>query len=459
MELYSTRQRNTFFGLSATEVLVLGRDGNLWLESGPWGTVPPSRQQVDGNVAAFSPTVGNDEIYVLGRDGNLWLESGPWGTVPPARKQVDAGVVAFQPYDDHQVLVLGKDGNLWLESGPWGTLPPSREWVDGNVADFQANGIGEVVVLGNDGRLWRETAPFGQRNPIVRSQVDFAVSAFQVLDDQHVYVAGHDGQFWYETQAIFGFPGTKSPFTDDIATFQALSGGQLFYTTHDSHFCVAPHAVQDAQRGAPSVSQPIDSGVNGFQMLSADQAYVLAADGALWFYSGQLGTAAPTKQQIDANVQYLPYFSPLPVRFPETTIQLAAYPNENGLNGNSTVTIAPNGAWTFSGSFKPSNPFTGLGAFDVTMGYVIRDSEGYAYSFGTSGTVPQEGSYDWNQSGTNATLARRNTYLQQGYSAHYGSDSSLDIGATLTGVVNWFEQNEQTISEVIDVVGPVLATL
>jgi hypothetical protein len=35
---------------------VLGTNGNLWLEHGPFGTVPPPRQQVDGNVALGPPS-------------------------------------------------------------------------------------------------------------------------------------------------------------------------------------------------------------------------------------------------------------------------------------------------------------------------------------------------------------------------------------------------------------------
>jgi hypothetical protein len=42
---------SSFQALSDTEVLVLGSDGNLWLEHGPFGTVPPPREQIDGNVS------------------------------------------------------------------------------------------------------------------------------------------------------------------------------------------------------------------------------------------------------------------------------------------------------------------------------------------------------------------------------------------------------------------------
>jgi hypothetical protein len=74
--------------VSATQAYVLGVDGNLWLETAPWGKVPPAREQVDGNVAGFWP-LSASEAYVLGTDGNLWLENAPWGTVPPGRKHVD----------------------------------------------------------------------------------------------------------------------------------------------------------------------------------------------------------------------------------------------------------------------------------------------------------------------------------------------------------------------------------
>jgi hypothetical protein len=82
-----------FAGLDATEAYVLGTDGNLWLENAPWGTtVPPSRQHVDGNVAAVQ-ALSATQAYVLGTDGNLWLENAPWGTtVPPSRQHVDGNV-------------------------------------------------------------------------------------------------------------------------------------------------------------------------------------------------------------------------------------------------------------------------------------------------------------------------------------------------------------------------------
>src|ERR1700722_11581609 len=98
------------------QVFTRGQDGNLWLETadetGGWIKVPPSRVQVDGSVGnlfsqlggnriwrpAFQP-LNSNEIFVLGGDGNLWYEKGPWGNVPPNRVQVDGSVDQFWALD------------------------------------------------------------------------------------------------------------------------------------------------------------------------------------------------------------------------------------------------------------------------------------------------------------------------------------------------------------------------
>ena len=42
---------------------------------------PPGRLPVDGNVQAFQALDANT-VLVLGLDGNLWLERAPFGQVP-----------------------------------------------------------------------------------------------------------------------------------------------------------------------------------------------------------------------------------------------------------------------------------------------------------------------------------------------------------------------------------------
>jgi hypothetical protein len=457
MQPLSTRQRNTFFGFSPNEVLVLGSDGNLWLESGPWGAVPPARQHVDADVARFWP-LGPNEIYVLGLDGNLWFESGPWGTVPPTRQPVDGNVAAFEPLNAVWALVLGKDGNLWLEEGPWGeTVPPSRQWVDGDVADFQSLGSGAVYVLGNNGNLWLETAPFGTRSPIARTLVDVNVSAFQVIDAEHVFVQSHNSALWSEA-APWGLsqqPLGKTLVPHDVAAFQALPGGQVYYVSHQGGMGL----MQDPalkEFGGPMV----DDQVFNFQMSSDGAGYVLATDGTLWYETGPWGPIPPTRQQVDSHVAYPPYFSPLPVVYAPTPLVFNFWPNTDGLNADSTLTVDPSGACTFSGSFSPSNVATGLASFDVSFVVVLRDPTGTGFVFSASGNVPTEGSYTWNQSSTNELLAQHFDDLATAPLVYTDVRASGDVLGTLNGVLNTLQQVGEVVDdvvEVIEVVGAVLA--
>ena len=148
------------------QAFVRGTDGNLWLETGPWGNVPQmiqNRLQVDMMVNdTFAQVGGNriwrppfqplsaNEIFVLGFDGNLWRETGPFGDVSQimaTRLQVDGTVSQFWALDSETLFVLGTDGNLWLETGPWGDFPymiQNRLQVDGTVSAFQVMDSGIV---------------------------------------------------------------------------------------------------------------------------------------------------------------------------------------------------------------------------------------------------------------------------------------------------------------------------
>jgi len=194
------------------QIFVLGSDGNLWLENGPFGQVPPPRVPVDGNVDLCKAFYALDQntVYVCGSDGNLWLEYGPFGQVPlppcngqssSCRVQVDGSVAWFWPVNDYtgleQILVLGQDGKLWLEYEPFGQVPPPRVQIDANVAAF-GPGLwggdisptsGDVLVVGDDLNLWDEVGPFGQvplpdcngQSSSCRNRIDGNVIAFQPL--------------------------------------------------------------------------------------------------------------------------------------------------------------------------------------------------------------------------------------------------------------------------------------
>jgi hypothetical protein len=243
------------------QILVLGTDGNLWLEQPPYGTqIPPQRTPVDGNVdllAAFQPIYAN-EIFVCGSDGNLWLEQGQFGQVPlpdtssfppgrGQRYQIDGSVGLFQAMSAGEVFVLGQDGNLWLEFG-FGTtiptVPPPRYQVDGNVMGFVALSLQEVFVLGTDGNLWQELGPFGTvplpncngQNSGCRNQVDGNVRNFFPVDSNNVFVIGTDNRLWLEL-GPFGqqIPPPRVPVDNNVAAVQPVSAEEVFVLDWDGN--------------------------------------------------------------------------------------------------------------------------------------------------------------------------------------------------------------------------------
>ncbi len=139
----------------------------------------------------------------------------------------------------------------------------------------------------------------------------------------------------------------------------------------------------------------------------------------------------------------------------ETSITLNGSPNVSGLNGHVTLTIEESGAYSFSGSWSPSNVLTGVISQDVNFVMTLRDVQGTVWVFSTSGTVPSESTYSFNNKGTNPSLAANWQFLQLGYTAHDQVNAGLDLGATWTAIENWYKQNEQTINEVVQVVGAI----
>jgi hypothetical protein len=234
-------------------------------------------------------------IFVLGTNGNLWLEQPPFGTAPPPRKPVDGNVFTFQALDNETVLVLSTDGSLWLEHAPFGTVPPKREQVDGSVQAFQALDERLVFVQGLDGKLWLENGPFGQVPPL-RVQVDGNVKGFAVVDENHVFVLGIDGTLWLE-QSPFGIvPPTRQLVATDVRGFLALAvPDRVWVLDNEANLwlCSSPFG------GNP---QQIDGNVLAFQPLGIDRVVVLDTDGKLWLEQAPFGHVPPSRQQVDGNV-------------------------------------------------------------------------------------------------------------------------------------------------------------
>jgi energy-coupling factor transporter ATP-binding protein EcfA2 len=196
--------------VDANRVYVLDDDFNLWLESRPAATIPPTRQQVDGRVASFE-AVDENKVYVLDTIGNLWLEHGPFKSVPPTRQQVDGNVATFEQIDANNVYVLGTNGNLWLEHGPINSVPPTptRQQVDGEVATFEAVDANNVYVLVINGELWLEHGPYFSRDRFSATQIDANAAAFGVIDANTIIVLERDGALWLESGPFGKIPPSR----------------------------------------------------------------------------------------------------------------------------------------------------------------------------------------------------------------------------------------------------------
>ena len=288
----------TFQSLDAQNILVLGTDGNLWLEQAPFGKVPPARQQIDGNTRTFQGLT-TQSVYVLGNDGNLWLEQAPFGKPPPARQQVDAGVDAFQALDQQTVVVLGMDRNLWLEQAPFGKVPPSRQQIDGSVLAFQVLDNQEVVVLATDGNLWLEQAPFGKVPP-ARQQIDANVQAVQAVNAGNIFVLATDGNLWLE-QAPFGkVPPSRQQVDEEVMKVKAsgvYAWAWVLETNGKLWLELAPFG-----KIPPANRQEVDANVQSFEQIDINHALVLGTDGKLWLEQAPFGKVPPSRQEVDANV-------------------------------------------------------------------------------------------------------------------------------------------------------------
>ncbi len=372
----------SFDGGNKEEICVLGSNGILWLEHAAnvapvlspieeikFGQVPPPREQVDGNVAAFQPLYGLfgmlKDVYVLGRDRNLWLDhsiNGKFGQVPPPHEHVDGNVAAFQGLDLDTIYVLGTDGKLWLDhsiNGKFGQVPPPREQVDGNVKAFQALDTTFIFVLGSDGNLWLELGPFGL-DSISRQQVDGNVAAFQALDRNTVYVLGQDGKLWLEHSTnveSWQVPPTREQVDSNVAAFQALDTNTIYVLGTDGKLWLE-HSINGKFGQVPPPREQVDSNVDDFQALDTNTIYVLGTDGKLWLehsINGKFGQVPPPREQVDGNVSAPLSFGTIRPAYMILTLVYAP-PGTNGgqgatmvqyLNGSSTGTTT-----STSSSFK-----------------------------------------------------------------------------------------------------------
>ncbi len=326
-------------------IFVLGTDGNLWLEHGPFGNVPPGRVQVDATVATFqAPQIVRFEfgawvyaMLVLGTDGNLWAANPPFGQVPPPRVQVDATVQAFawvafsgttSPWAQTP-FVLGTDGNLWQVLLIDGEVPPRRALVDGNVRAFDASrdGSGNMFLLDTSGKLWLKHPRIGAPPPL-RELVDENVQAFQAswLPSGHVYVLSNDGHLWVDHPPFGSVPPRRTLIDTNVIAFQGgyfpiggfppQSSSYLWVLTSDGNLWresapqPPPSQLERLPEPAligilPLIREHVDQNVRSFTALNDNTVLVLAMNGDLWREAAPFGAVPPpNRTKIDANVAH-----------------------------------------------------------------------------------------------------------------------------------------------------------
>jgi hypothetical protein len=283
-----------FFPIDESDVYVLGTNGILWLESAPFGTVPPSRFEVASGVWSCKQTsVG--QLLVLKADATLWLyqRPNPKAVLHPFPIQIDANVRDFYSWDGASVFVLGLNGHLWLESAPFGNVPPSRVSVDEGVQAFTpwfGSNIQDLgaLVLGSqtyDWPLLLELPPFGSLPPSNMTLVDKNVAQFVQFDFQTIYVLGTNGNLWIESAPFGVAPPSRVQIDGDVKTFRGPNPDfSVYVLSADANATL--WLEFPSYGGVPPPRVQIDSNIATLEALNEDQVYVLDKQGALWFWTG-----------------------------------------------------------------------------------------------------------------------------------------------------------------------------
>jgi hypothetical protein len=159
-----------------------------------------------------------------------------------------------------------------------------------------------------------------------------------------------------------------------------------------------------------------------------------------------------------------PGFAPKVVR-PGAALEVAQldwnwYPItfDNGVpvGGSMHLTLRSDGSYTFSGHFHDS----GFPSYDVSLTYLVKDAQNRVYTFTAQGHMAgtlESGSrdYDWAVNGNNPDIASNWASLANGSLGYGEATTSLDIGPFVAD----FKQAVGVVSDVIAVVGPILALL
>jgi hypothetical protein len=327
--------RRTFEAIDSQHVFVLGTDGALRLDEGPFnstgGNAKPANTStiIDRGIKSFE-AVSLSKVLTLRDDGALLTVSAPFSGAPGICVQ---GFVWRDAYaGDHICVTPGTRSQAVADNAAAasrvtpsfpgslnGTCVPGFVWREANAKDhvcvspgtraqtaldntfgprrvagagstrllgspvskFQAMANGDTMVLDTNGKLWLAgTSPASPAKPV---QVAMNVRAFQNTDTRHTLILTTDDRLQPYPGAVLG---TVPEVYENIWAFEQAGDGSLFEIDTDDVLWRAQPRRQ------------IDTNVRKLQALDANTVFVLKYDGTLWLRR----TDAPLLSQLYALV-------------------------------------------------------------------------------------------------------------------------------------------------------------
>jgi hypothetical protein len=144
-----------------------------------------------------------------------------------------------------------------------------------------------------------------------------------------------------------------------------------------------------------------------------------------------------------------------------STSQLGPWDTENitfgdniHASGHSQLTIYSDGAYNFNGRFHNPDLF----GYEVSLGWVVVDNSGTAFTFGTNGKMGGavtggSKNYEWSNAGTNPAIAAAWQGLEAGWHYSWKAHINTDMGGLIQSIIDALKAAGTIITTVIEIVG------
>lgn len=371
--------RQNFQAMDAQHVFFIATDGDLHYKQGPFNAPGPSTADtsklVDHAVMSFA-AVSPGEVLKLGRDRALYIETSPFDVAPDGSCM--NGYVWREAYTNDHVCVTQAthdeasadnaagpshvlqlsfvetdtciSGYVWrqaidsdhvcvppdvrAETVKDNKLGPSRistaskkQFFGWPVVKYQVTAYGNIMVLDASGTLLSFTPPFNASSKPI--SIATKVRAFQAIDKTHTLVLTTDDQLrsyplpaggqaptysnvWDFHQAsdgsLFVIDGNDVLWSEqplkqletDVSKVQAITANTIFVLKEDGSLSVR-HLM--ATQSSGQITAPVASDIRDFQAIDARTVFALDRDGKLWVVNWNTSTDSATKLLVADNVR------------------------------------------------------------------------------------------------------------------------------------------------------------